>query len=110
MNGREASGICVKSGHSFQLKRCARSVSRVSLMPYTVTGADVAEALTKSLGRDIDKRTVEIDEHIRSLGADTVSSGGVAYFAQGLQIPAGLGIIITAYVLRFIIRRLPIIG
>jgi large subunit ribosomal protein L9 len=34
----------------------------------SITGADVAEALTKSLGRDIDKRTVEIDEHIRSLG------------------------------------------
>lgn len=35
---------------------------------------------------------------------------GVVYFAQALQLPAGLSMVIAAYVLRFLIRRLPIIG
>jgi len=35
---------------------------------------------------------------------------GVIYFAQALQLPAGLSMILGAYVLRFIIRRIPIIG
>lgn len=35
---------------------------------------------------------------------------GVIYFAQALQLPAGLAMIISAYVIRFIIRRIPIIG
>jgi hypothetical protein len=35
---------------------------------------------------------------------------GVAYFAQSLQLPLGLSILVTAYVLRFCIRRIPIIG
>jgi hypothetical protein len=35
---------------------------------------------------------------------------GVAYLATSLAIPQGLSIIIGAYVIRFIIRRLPIIG
>lgn len=35
---------------------------------------------------------------------------GVLYFAQALQLPAGLSMIVSAYVLRFLIRRIPIIG
>lgn len=35
---------------------------------------------------------------------------GVIYFAQALQLPAGLSMILAAYVLRFLIRRLPIVG
>lgn len=35
---------------------------------------------------------------------------GVIYFAQALQLPAGLAMVISAYVIRFIIRRIPIIG
>lgn len=35
---------------------------------------------------------------------------GVIYFAQALQLPAGLSMVLGAYVLRFIIRRIPIIG
>lgn len=34
----------------------------------SITGADVADALSKQLGREIDKRTVELDDHIRTLG------------------------------------------
>lgn len=35
---------------------------------------------------------------------------GVVYFAQALQLPAGLSMVLSAYALRFIIRRIPIIG
>lgn len=35
---------------------------------------------------------------------------GVIYFAQAFQLPAGLSIIVSAYVIRFLIRRIPIIG
>lgn len=34
----------------------------------SITAADVADALSKAVGRAIDKRDVEIDEHIRSVG------------------------------------------
>lgn len=34
----------------------------------------------------------------------------VAYFASPLHIGSGLGIIIAAYVIRFLIRRIPLIG
>jgi len=37
----------------------------------SVTATDVADALSKALGRAIDKRDVEIDEHIRSVGDHT---------------------------------------
>ena len=37
----------------------------------SITTADIAEALSKSLGQSIDKRDVEIDEHIRSVGDHT---------------------------------------
>ena len=35
---------------------------------------------------------------------------GAAFFMQSLQVPSGLAIIIGAYVIRFIIRRIPLIG
>lgn len=35
---------------------------------------------------------------------------GVIYFAQAFQLQAGLGIMISAYLIRFVIRRIPIIG
>jgi hypothetical protein len=34
----------------------------------------------------------------------------VAYFAAPLHIGAGLGILIAAYIIRFLIRRVPLIG
>jgi hypothetical protein len=33
-----------------------------------------------------------------------------AFFLQSLQVPSGLAIIIGAYVIRFIIRRIPLVG
>jgi len=36
--------------------------------------------------------------------------GEVAYFAQALALPAGLSMMLTAYVIRFVIRRLPVVG
>lgn len=33
-----------------------------------------------------------------------------AFFMQSLQVPSGLSIIIGAYVIRFIIRRIPLVG
>lgn len=35
---------------------------------------------------------------------------GIAYFADALMIPQGLGIILGAYVVRFLIRRIPVVG
>lgn len=35
---------------------------------------------------------------------------GVVYFAQALQLPAGLAILLSAYAIRFVIRRIPVIG
>ena len=34
----------------------------------SVTAADVADALSKAIGQPIDKRDIEIEEHIRSVG------------------------------------------
>jgi len=33
-----------------------------------------------------------------------------AFFMQSLQVPSGLSIIVGAYVIRFIIRRIPLVG
>lgn len=35
---------------------------------------------------------------------------GVAWFASALEIPTGLSIVVSAYLIRFTIRRLPFIG
>lgn len=45
-------------------------------------------------------------------GADPFASldPGVAFFAQAFEIPAGVGIILSAYGIRFLVRRLPVIG
>lgn len=34
----------------------------------------------------------------------------VMFFAEPLQLGTGLGIVTTAYVLRFLIRRIPVVG
>jgi len=36
--------------------------------------------------------------------------GSVAFFLQAFEIPTGLAIILGAYTIRFIIRRIPLIG
>jgi hypothetical protein len=35
---------------------------------------------------------------------------GVAYLAQAFMIPQGIAMIVGAYTLRFVVRRLPLIG
>jgi hypothetical protein len=35
---------------------------------------------------------------------------GVAFFLQAFEVPSGLAIIFGAYTIRFIIRRIPLIG
>jgi hypothetical protein len=35
---------------------------------------------------------------------------GVAFFLQAFEVPAGIAIVLGAYVIRFIIRRIPLIG
>lgn len=35
---------------------------------------------------------------------------GVAYFAAFMELPTGIGIVLSAYGIRFLIRRLPVIG
>jgi hypothetical protein len=35
---------------------------------------------------------------------------GVAFFAEAFLIPEGVTILVSAYVIRFLIRRLPIVG
>lgn len=35
---------------------------------------------------------------------------GVAYFAAPFQLGTGVAFLVTAYVLRFLIRRIPVIG
>lgn len=35
---------------------------------------------------------------------------GVAYFADAFEIPSGIAIIVSAYIARFILRRLPVVG
>ena len=35
---------------------------------------------------------------------------GVVYFAEAFEIPVGIAILIGAYVLRFVIRRIPLFG
>lgn len=35
---------------------------------------------------------------------------GVAFFLQAFELPSGLAIILGAYVIRFVIRRMPLIG
>lgn len=36
--------------------------------------------------------------------------GSVAYFSEGMQIPYGLGVVTTAWLLRWVLRRIPLIG
>lgn len=35
---------------------------------------------------------------------------GVAFFLDHAQLPTGIGIVLSAYLIRFAIRRLPIVG
>ena len=41
---------------------------------------------------------------------NSLFSGATGYFLDLMQLPYGIGVVSTAYVLRFLIRRIPIIG
>lgn len=45
-------------------------------------------------------------------GADPFAAidPGVAFFIDAFQIPEGIAIILGAYVIRFLIRRIPVVG
>lgn len=43
-------------------------------------------------------------------GALSAISGPVVWWLSVLQVPAGLGMVMSAYLVRFLIRRLPFIG
>lgn len=45
-------------------------------------------------------------------GADPFASidPGVVFFIDALQVPEGIAIVLGAYLLRFLIRRIPVIG
>lgn len=46
------------------------------------------------------------------VGADPFSAldPGIVWFLEALELPAGIGIILGAYAIRFLIRRIPVIG
>lgn len=54
---------------------------------------------------------IPVPEWIANIGDmfDAIPDG-VIYFCQALQLPAGVSMILGAYVLRFLIRRLPVVG
>lgn len=35
---------------------------------------------------------------------------GIVYFADGFMLTEGIGIVLSAYLVRFLIRRIPIVG
>lgn len=54
---------------------------------------------------------IPVPSFMSSLGS--FASGldpGIAFFLNDLQIGTGLGMIISAYIIRFVIRRIPLIG
>lgn len=46
------------------------------------------------------------------VGADPFASidPGIAFFLHAFQIPAGIAIMLSAYLIRFLIRRVPVVG
>ena len=52
---------------------------------------------------------IPVPDFMQNVGSLHIPSS-VAWFAQSLQLDTGMGIIVTAYTIRFIIRRLPVVG
>ena len=53
--------------------------------------------------------SIPVPEFMLNAGSHSIPAG-VAWAAEPFQIPVGLGIIVSAYIARFILRRIPIIG
>lgn len=43
-------------------------------------------------------------------GASSGITGDVMYFAEPFNVGSGIGILLAAYAIRFLIRRIPVIG
>jgi hypothetical protein len=52
---------------------------------------------------------IPVPDFMQNIGAHTIPPG-VSWAASAFQLDVGLGIIVSAYTARFILRRLPIIG
>lgn len=69
----------------------------------------IYELITQGLGDFF--HAIPVPTFIQNLGSLTASiDPGIAYFGAPLQIGACLGIIVGAYIIRFLIRRIPLIG
>jgi hypothetical protein len=52
---------------------------------------------------------IPVPDFMVNAGTHTIPSG-VSWAASAFQLDVGLGIIVSAYIARFILRRLPVIG
>ena len=52
---------------------------------------------------------IPVPEFMLNVGSHTIPAG-VSWAASAFQLDVGLGIIVSAYIARFILRRIPIIG
>lgn len=52
---------------------------------------------------------IPVPDFLIGVGTHTMPSA-IAWFASPFQLGLGLGIVVTAYTARFILRRIPIIG
>ena len=52
---------------------------------------------------------IPVPSFLLNVGAFGLSSD-VLFFTTLFQVPFGLGIVVTAYIARFVLRRIPIIG
>ncbi len=52
---------------------------------------------------------IPVPDFMQNVGSHTLPSS-VSWAASAFQLDVGLGIIVSAYVARFILRRIPIIG
>lgn len=69
----------------------------------------VWELILAGLGAIIEN--IPVPDWLASIGSFGAGiPPGVAYIFQVMQIPEGLAMMMSAYVLRFIIRRIPVIG
>jgi hypothetical protein len=67
------------------------------------------DLITTGLGLVL--QAIPVPEWLSSAG-DVVGAmpPGVAYLAQAFMIPQGVAILVGAYTIRFVIRRIPLIG
>ena len=52
---------------------------------------------------------IPVPDFLQSIGSLSLPPS-VIYFSNAFQLPVGISIVVSAYILRFLIRRLPVIG